>query len=93
MQGLTNFVLSLCNLMEAEGRLLQENVLRAFTRCLLLLAGIGFTLTAACLFLSAIYKALLLIISPIWATLILGVLFLLLAVIFIWSALKWGKNH
>lgn len=55
MRGLAAFVLRFFDLCEAEGRLLQENVLVTVRRCVFLSLGILFIAAAAAFFLGAAY--------------------------------------
>lgn len=58
MKGLAELVLSLCELCEAEGRLLQENVLRTLRRALLLSLGLIFGAAALAFLVAATYVTL-----------------------------------
>lgn len=85
---MAELVLSLCDLLEAEGRLLRQNVRRTGSGCAL--AGIGLVFIAAALafLVAAIYKALSLILAPPLVMLILGCICAMIAAIFFWSAKK-----
>ena len=58
MKGLAELVVSLCDLCEAEGRLLQEGVLRTVRRTVTLTLGLLFGAAALALLLAALYALL-----------------------------------
>lgn len=58
MKGLAELVVSLCDLCEAEGRLLQEGVLRTVRRTVTLMLGLLFGAAALALLLAALYSLL-----------------------------------
>lgn len=58
MKGLAELVVSLCDLCEAEGRLLQEGVLRTVRRMVTLTLGLLFGAAALALLLAALYALL-----------------------------------
>lgn len=58
MKGLAELVVSLCDLCEAEGRLLQEGVLRTVRRAVTLMLGLLFGAAALALLLAALYALL-----------------------------------
>ncbi|WP_300926841.1 hypothetical protein [uncultured Desulfovibrio sp.] len=71
MKGLAELVVSLCDLCEAEGRLLQEGVLRTVRRTVTLTLGLLFGAAALALLLAALY-ALLTSFMPVPAALLLS---------------------
>ncbi len=92
MDGLTALVLSLCSLLEAEGNLLQENILRTLLRSLLLLTGVLFAIATLAFFMAGIYD-LLLYVMPRWlAFACLGLLNAVLSLILFRSSRQWGKK-
>lgn len=92
MNGLSALVLSLCSLIEAEGRLLQENVLRSFLRLLLLLAGVLFGVAAIAFFIAGIYSQLALFMPSALALACVGLISAFVSFIFFWSSGQWGKR-
>lgn len=86
MKGLAELVVSLCDLCEAEGRLLQEGVLRTVRRTVILTLGLLFGAAALALLLAALY-ALLISLMPVPAALaILGLASAAVAACLLWSA-------
>lgn len=86
MKGLAELVVSLCDLCEAEGRLLQEGVLRTVRRTVTLTLGLLFGAAALALLLAALY-ALLTSLMPVPAALaLLGLASAAIAVCLLWSA-------
>ena len=72
MKGLTELVIGLCDLAEAEGRLLRYNVLKTVRTAALLILGLFFGAAGAAFFVAALYRALVEIVHPAWALCILG---------------------
>ena len=86
MKGLAELVVSLCDLCEAEGRLLEAGILRTVRRAALLSLGLLFGAAALALLLAALY-ALLTTFLPRPATLaLLGCASAAIAGLFLWRA-------
>lgn len=84
MQRLAETIISLLDLAEAEGRLIQQKIIHTLVimlvyvgAALLILAAIGFIL-------AAIYHALALYLKTVWVFLIMGFICLLISGIAIW---------
>lgn len=85
MNSMAELVLSLCNLVEAEGRLLQKNTLAVFRSCILLLAAMIFGIAAIAFFIAAIYAVLNEILPTYLVLCIMGLACLAVAAAFYWS--------
>lgn len=86
MKGLAELVVSLCDLCEAEGRLLQEGVLRTVRRAVALMLGLLFGAAALAFLLAALY-VLLTSLMPVPAALVtLGLASAAIAACLLWSA-------
>lgn len=90
MQRLAETIISLLDLAEAEGRLIQQKIIHTLVimlvyvgAALLILAAIGFLL-------AAIYHALALYLKTVWVFLIMGSICLLLSGIAIWHIRRTG---
>lgn len=92
MGSLAELILNLCDLLEAEGRLLRANVLRATQKGVLLVLGLLFGAAGLAFFVAAIYKALAMLVPEPVALAILGFLCLAIGII-IWSASQWPKTR
>lgn len=86
MKGLAELVVSLCDLCEAEGRLLQEGVLRTVRRTVILTLGLLFGAAALALLLAALYALLTSLMSVPAALAILGLASAAVAACLLWSA-------
>ena len=86
MKALTDVVISLFDLAEAEGRLLQSKVLQTTSQILYLMIATLFIIVAAGLFMTASYQVLSLYLSPAGALFIMGTVCLLVAGVMIWFA-------
>ena len=84
MKALTDVVISLFDLAEAEGRLLQSKVLQTTSQILFLMIATLFLIIAAGLFLTASYQVLSLYLPQAGALFIVGTICLLLAGAMIW---------
>lgn len=92
MKGLTELVLRLCDLGEAEGRVLRENIKTVGIGCSI--AGIGLVFAAAAFALIAIsvFFGLLVILPMPVCLLILASLCAIIAYCFLFFASKWLKS-
>lgn len=86
MKALTDVIISLFDLAEAEGRLLQSKVLQTTSQILLLMIATLFLIVAAGLFITASYQVLSLYLPPAGALFIMGTICLLVAGVMIWFA-------
>ena len=84
MKALTDIIISLFELAEAEGRVLQIQVLQTTSRILLLIVAALFFSLAAGLLLTASYQVLSLYLPPTGALFIVGIMCLLAAGVLIW---------
>lgn len=84
MKALTDVIIGLFDLAEAEGRVLQSKVLQTTSRILLLMVATLFLIVAAGLFLTAIYQVLSLYLPQAGALFIVGTVCLLVAGAMIW---------
>lgn len=92
MKGLSELILSLFDLAEAEGRVLKVNAIGATRSCALTLLGFLFGAAGLVFFLAAAYD-LLIKILPRWLVLCaVGAGCLVLAAIILWSARGWKKK-
>ncbi|EIJ36444.1 hypothetical protein [Thiothrix nivea] len=87
MKALTDTVISLCDLAEAEGRLLQQKLVQTFGVVLLMLMAAGLMMLASALFMLALYQFLIIYWTPPQTLFALGVACLLLAGAALWIAL------
>ena len=87
MKALTETVISLFDLAEAEGRLLQQKLVQTFGVALLMLLAAGLVLLALVLFLLAFYEFLLQYWPPSLSLLVVGMASLLLGGMMSWLAL------
>ena len=88
MEKLAEIIVSLFNLLEAEGRLLRANVLRSIRLAGVTAVGIGLLFTAAGFLVAALYS-LLAIVMPVPAALALvGVGCLIAAMLLLWIPKK-----
>ena len=84
MKALTDVIIGLFDLAEAEGRLLQSKVLQTTSQILFLMIATLFLIIAAGLFLTASYQVLSLYLPQAGALFIVGTICLLLAGAMIW---------
>lgn len=84
MNALTEMIIGLFNLVEAEGRMLKSKVLQTTTNILMLVAATFFMMVATGFFLTAIYQILILYLPDIFGLLIVGTVCLLFAGVMIW---------
>lgn len=87
MKALTETVISLFDLAEAEGRLLQQKLVQTFGVALLMLMAAVLIMTAAALFMLALYQLLITYWTPPQTLFALVVVSLLLAGVTLWLAL------
>lgn len=87
MKALTETVISLFDLAEAEGRLLQQKLVQTFGVALLMLMAAVLIMTAAALFMLALYQLLITYWTPPQTLFALVVVSLLLAGVALWLAL------
>jgi multisubunit Na+/H+ antiporter MnhG subunit len=83
---LTEYVIGLLELMEAEGRALRRAVVRTGMGLGLLLVAVGLILTGLGFLMAATYMALAVWLGAPWAAFAVGVAALLLAVLLVWLA-------
>jgi len=88
---LTEYIIALADLFEAEGRLLRRSVMRAgaglaaiLVAALLAFAGLGFCLWAA-------YQGLVARVGPVDAAVAIGLIMLLLAGVMAWIAIRLNR--
>ena len=86
MKGLGELVVSLCDLCEAEGRLLEAGILRTVRRAALLSLGLLFGAAALALFLAALYALLTALLPTPAALALLGCASAAIAGLFLWNA-------
>lgn len=86
MKGLAELVVSLCDLCEAEGRLLEAGILRTVRRVALLSLGLLFGAAALALLLAALYALLTSLLPRPTALALLGGASAAIAVLLLWSA-------
>ena len=86
MKGLAELVVSLCDLCEAEGRLLEAGILRTVRRVGLLSLGLLFGAAALALLLAALYALLTALLPTPAALVLLGCASAALAGLFLWMA-------
>ena len=86
MKGLAELVVSLCDLCEAEGRLLEAGILRTVRRVALLSLGLLFGAAALALLLAALYAFLTSLLPTPAALALLGGASAAVAALFLWSA-------
>ena len=86
MKGLAELVVSLCDLCEAEGRLLEAGILRTVRRVALLSLGLLFGAAALALLLGALYALLTSLLPTPAALALLGGASAAIAAILLWSA-------
>ncbi len=91
MEGLTEAIISLFNLAEAEGRLLQKKVLQTVVIVLMFIVSTLFVLAAIGFLLAAIYQFLILYLKITWVLLIMGLICLFIFGITLWLARS--ANH
>lgn len=84
MKGLAGLVLGLIDLLEAEGALLRENVLRTVRQCVILSLGLIFAGAALAFFVASTYTALAIYVSRPMALAIIGIVCALLSVTLLW---------
>lgn len=84
MNALTEMIIGLFNLAEAEGRLLKSKVLQTTTNILMLVVATFFMMVATGFFLAAIYQVLSLYLPNVGVLLIVGIVCLLFAGVMIW---------
>lgn len=86
MKGLAELVVSLCDLCEAEGRLLEAGILRTVRRAALLSLGLLFGAAALALLLAALYALLTSLLPTPAALALLGCASAAIAVLLLWGA-------
>ena len=86
MKGLGELVVSLCDLCEAEGRLLEAGILRTVRRAALLSLGLLFGAAALALLLGALYAFLAALLPRPAALALLGCASAAIAGLFLWRA-------
>lgn len=88
MKGLTEYILGVCDLCEAEGRLLRYSVLKFLRVVILQIVGAVFGVAAFIFWLIALYHVLKEFIGEVWTLSILGLVCAALAGGLLWIALK-----
>lgn len=88
MKALTETIIGLFDLAEAEGRLLQQKVVQTLIIALLMLIAAMLATLAVALFITAFYQFLIAYWSPPLTLLSVGLVSLLLAGILVWIALR-----
>ena len=86
MRALTEAIISLFDLAEAEGRLLQRRLLQTLVVALLMLMAALMATGAAILFMAALYQFLITFWQPFLTLIVVGSACLLLAGVLLWSA-------
>lgn len=92
MTGVAELILSFCNLLEAEGRVLRINIMRVTCGCLTLTLGIAFGGAALVFFVASAYEWLLAIFSKTVTLAMIGGICLFIAIILLWCAAYGGKR-
>lgn len=92
MKGLAELVVSLCDLCEAEGRLLEAGILRTVRRAGLLSLGLLFGAAALALLLGALYGLLTALLPTPAALALLGCASAAIAGILFWNARRGGAQ-
>lgn len=85
MHGLAELILSLCGLMEAEGRLLRDNVFLLTRRCVILVVGILFGTAALACIVAASYEVMLLVMPKPAAIALMGIICAVIGAALLWS--------
>lgn len=95
MKGLAEFVLSLCDLAEAEGRVFRENVFRVGIGCILAALGLLFIGASLAFIAASFYHALLTITSTPMALLAISAFCAFIGFILLWLGCfnKSGKRQ
>lgn len=93
MKGFAELILSLCDLAEAEGRVLRENIRKVGSGCLLSAIGILFLAAALAFLVASAYKALNLFLPQPLSLLLLSVMCALMGIVLIWSARSPKKDR
>lgn len=93
MKRLTELVLRLCDLGEAEGRVLRENAKTVGIGCALAGLGLVFAAAAFALIAISVYSGLLAILPMPACLLILALFCAVIALLFLFYASKWLKNN
>lgn len=92
MAGVAELILSFCDLLEAEGRILRINIMRIVYGCLILTLGIAFGGAALFFFVASAYEWLLTIFSKTATLAMMGGICLFIALVLLWSASYCGKQ-
>ncbi len=92
MKGLAELIISFFDLLEAEGQLLQRNVLRTLRMALLFALGLLFGAAALAFFVAALYNALSYVLNPAWVLCIMGVVCAGIAGGLLWMSLPRKKQ-
>lgn len=86
MERLTEAIIGLCDLAEAEGRLIQQKIIQILVVILMYVAAALLLMVAVGFMLAAIYQTLALYFQISWVFMIMGSICLLFAGITIWCA-------
>jgi hypothetical protein len=86
VERLTEAIIGLCDLAEAEGRLIQQKIIQTLVVILMYVAAALLLMVAVGFILAALYEALAVYLQTPWVFMIMGSICLLLAGITIWSA-------
>lgn len=92
MKGLAELIISFFDLLEAEGQLLQRNVLRTLRMALLFALGLLFGAAGLAFFVAALYNALSYVLDPAWVLCIMGIVCAGIAGGLLWMSLP-GKKQ
>lgn len=84
MKNLAGVILGLCDILEAEGRLLQEQTLRTLRKSLFLITGMAFIAAALAFLVASGYSMLITFMARPLALALMGVLCAIIASIFLW---------
>lgn len=93
MKVLTETIISVCELAEAEGRLLKQNILNTLLVGLLIFLAASMWLIALGLMLAALYQGLLIWFTPGLALFIIALVSLLIAGGVLWLALRLNRTQ
>lgn len=93
MKGLAEIVIALCDLLEAEGQLLQRKVLQTLRMGAALLLGLLLGSIAVIFLVAAAYQALTAYLHPGWALMILSVCCAAAAGGLVWVSLPKKPKH
>ena len=93
MKELTEAIIGLLDLAEAEGRLLQHKMLQTTAMVLMFLAAALLMMVAVGFFLAVIYQVLKLYLQMPWVLLVMGLICLLFSGVIVWFAMHINRRQ